>query len=93
MWNRSDRDASGKQEWQKKHCEMICLRLNQTIEGIWGETSMRNYLSIIWNAKWCLPLMDRLVTSRQLLSANALRSSDIPTRLIGTEKQHTLKRS
>ena len=46
--------TSGKQEWQKEHCEMICLRLNQTIEGIWGETSMRNYLSIIWNAKMVL---------------------------------------
>ena len=30
---------------------MICLRLNQTIESVWGETSMKNYLSIIWNAK------------------------------------------
>jgi ADP-heptose:LPS heptosyltransferase len=43
--------TSGKQEWQKKHCEMICLRLNQTIESVWGETSTKNYLSIIWNAK------------------------------------------
>jgi ADP-heptose:LPS heptosyltransferase len=43
--------TSGKQEWQKKHCEMICLQLNQTIESVWGETSMENYLSIIWNAK------------------------------------------
>jgi ADP-heptose:LPS heptosyltransferase len=43
--------TSGKQDWQKKHCEMICLQLNQTIESLWGETSMENYLSIIWNAK------------------------------------------
>ena len=46
--------TSGKQKWQKKHCEMICLQLNQEIEGIWGATSMRNYLSIIWNAKMVL---------------------------------------
>jgi ADP-heptose:LPS heptosyltransferase len=46
--------TSGKQEWQKKHCEMICLQLNHPIESVWGETSMKNYLSIIWNAKTVL---------------------------------------
>jgi ADP-heptose:LPS heptosyltransferase len=43
--------TSGKQEWQKKHCALICLQLSQSIESVWGETSMKNYLSIIWNAK------------------------------------------
>jgi ADP-heptose:LPS heptosyltransferase len=43
--------TSGKQEWQRKHCEMICRKLNQKIESVWGETSMKNYLSIIWNAQ------------------------------------------
>jgi ADP-heptose:LPS heptosyltransferase len=46
--------TSGKQEWQKKHCEMICLQLNRSIENVRGETSMKNYLSIIWNAKTVL---------------------------------------
>jgi ADP-heptose:LPS heptosyltransferase len=30
---------------------MICLQLNQSIESVWGETSVKNYLSIIWNAR------------------------------------------
>jgi ADP-heptose:LPS heptosyltransferase len=46
--------TSGKQKWQKQHCEMICRQLNQSIERVWGETSMKNYLSIIWNAKTVL---------------------------------------
>lgn len=46
--------TSGKQEWQKKHCDMICLQLNQSIECVSGETDMKNYLSIIWNAKTVL---------------------------------------
>ncbi len=43
--------TSGRQEWQKKHCEMICQQLNQSIEGVWGKTTMKNYLSIIWHAR------------------------------------------
>ncbi len=43
--------TSGKQEWQKAHCEMICVLLNHSIESVFGETNMKNYLSIIWNAK------------------------------------------
>jgi ADP-heptose:LPS heptosyltransferase len=33
---------------------MICLRLNRSIESVWGATSMKNYLWIIWNAKTVL---------------------------------------
>jgi ADP-heptose:LPS heptosyltransferase len=35
----------------KKHCEMICLQLKRSIESVSGKTSMKNYLSIIWQAK------------------------------------------
>jgi ADP-heptose:LPS heptosyltransferase len=30
---------------------MICLQLKQSIESVSGKTSMKNYLSIIWQAK------------------------------------------
>jgi ADP-heptose:LPS heptosyltransferase len=43
--------TSGKQEWQKKHCDMICLQLKQSIESVSGETNIKNYLSIIWHAR------------------------------------------
>jgi ADP-heptose:LPS heptosyltransferase len=35
----------------KKHCEMICHQLKRSIESVSGKTSMKNYISIIWQAK------------------------------------------
>jgi ADP-heptose:LPS heptosyltransferase len=43
--------TSGTQDWQKEHCAAICRRLIEPIECIAGETTIKNYLWIIWNAK------------------------------------------
>jgi len=43
--------TSGTQDWQKEHCAAICRQLIEPIECIAGETTIKNYLWIIWNAK------------------------------------------
>ena len=43
--------TSGTQDWQKEHCAAICRQLIGPIECIAGETTIKNYLWIIWNAK------------------------------------------
>jgi ADP-heptose:LPS heptosyltransferase len=46
--------TSGRQEWQKEHCERICQRLKSPIENVAGLTTLEGYLSIIWRAKLVL---------------------------------------
>jgi hypothetical protein len=43
--------TSGMQGWQKQHCAAICRQLIEPIECIAGETTIENYLWIIWDAK------------------------------------------
>ena len=43
--------TSGTQGWQKEHCSAICRQLTKPIECIAGETTIKNYLWIIWNSK------------------------------------------
>jgi ADP-heptose:LPS heptosyltransferase len=48
--------TSGKQGWQKEHCAAICRQSMQPIECIAGQTTMKNYLWVIWNAKAILTI-------------------------------------
>jgi len=43
--------TSGMQDWQRKHCAAICRQLTQPAECIAGETTLENYIWVIWNAK------------------------------------------
>jgi ADP-heptose:LPS heptosyltransferase len=46
--------TSGTQNWQKEYCAAICQQLIDPIECIAGETTIKNYCWIIWNAKMVL---------------------------------------
>jgi ADP-heptose:LPS heptosyltransferase len=48
--------TSGKQDWQRKHCAAICRQLMRPAECITGETTLKNYLWVIWNAKAVLTI-------------------------------------
>jgi ADP-heptose:LPS heptosyltransferase len=46
--------TSGEQDWQKEHCQNICRLLKHTIENVAGLTTLKDYLSILLNAKLVL---------------------------------------
>lgn len=46
--------TSGEQDWQKEHCHSICRLLKHPIENVAGFTTLKNYLSILLNAKLVL---------------------------------------
>jgi ADP-heptose:LPS heptosyltransferase len=46
--------TSGTQDWQKEHCEKIYQRLKCPIENVSGLTTLKNYLSIVSNARLVL---------------------------------------
>jgi ADP-heptose:LPS heptosyltransferase len=46
--------TSGNQDWQQEHCYSICRLLKCPIENVAGLTTLKNYLSILLNARLVL---------------------------------------